>query len=211
MNEHRSDLIDSLVNELSSVPDRSRLWPPLLTWAGAFLILVLSSLTIASMTMPERSWAFHLINPAFLLALLPAVPSGIWAILLSLPGRRTKPWQLLTAFFLVLWAGYLLYDISLTPQAAGEIMRWHGSMCILDILVIGILPFIFLAIIVRNRFVLNREATAIALFLSSSLAASACAGILCRDHSSLHVFQEHFLPVTALLLIMILVQNRLKK
>lgn len=211
MIERRSDLIDSLVNELSCVPDRSRLWPPLLAWAGVITILVLSSLTIASMIMPERSWASHLINPAFLLALLPALPAGIWTILLSLPGRRTKPYQLLTVVFFFLWGAYLLYDISLTPQAAREILRWHGRMCILHIMLISILPFIFLAIIVLNRFVLNRKASAIALFLSSSLAASACVGILCRDHSSLHVFQGHFLPVTALLILVMLVRSGLKR
>ncbi len=212
MNRQRSEqLIDSLVNELSRVPNRSRLWPPLLLWAAGFAILVISSLAFASIITPQSGWSHHLLNPAFLLALLPAIPSGVWAITLSLPGRRTAPWQTLTILFFVLWGAYLLIDIWRQPHATEAMTHWQSSICILDILLIGILPFLFLFTIIRNRFVLNREASAIALFLSSSLAASACTGIICTDHSSAHVLQEHYLPVTALLFILLLVQSKLKR
>jgi hypothetical protein len=213
MNEKGPALIDFLVRDLSTTPDRSRLLPPLLMWAVILCILVLASLAIASIIMPEYTCSYHLFHPGFILALLPAVPSGIWAILLSLPGRRTKPYQRLTVLLFVLWGAYLIYDISAMPHELEkeEFLNYRGSLCFLDILLVGILPFLFLAMIIRNRFVLNRESAAIALFLSSSLIASACTGILCRDHGSLHVFQGHYLPVAVLLSVVFFVQSRLKR
>ena len=202
-------LIDSLVAKAQPVADRSSMVKPLFAWIAIIVGLVVVSFAAAELLMPEKEWDFYLWNPALLFALLPAIPAGIWVIALSLPGRRTKPYQIATILFFTLWGGYLLFDLIQTDTIVDAVMATQKNRCIFDILLIGALPLLFLLIIVRTRFVLNRETSMIAIFLSSSLAAAACTGILCKDHSSLHVFQEHYLPVTVLLMILILVRRHI--
>lgn len=198
-------LIENLVNDLKPVPDRSRLAGPVLMVAVLMGSLVAASLVVSGFGGSGRAWMANLLDPAFFLALLPAVPAALWALCLSLPGRRTGHWAALTGALFLGWGAYLVFDIWRNGEA---IAVWPSRFCILDIFLLAFAPLLALMQIVRRRYVLGTDAVALALFLASSLSGAACAGIVCSDHTSTHVLQEHFAPVL-LALVVIFVGRRL--
>lgn len=191
-------LIENLVNDLKPVPDRSRLAAPVLMVVVLMVSLVGASLAVSGFSGSGRAWMENILDPAFFLALLPAVPAVLWALCLSLPGRRTGHWAVLTGVFFLGWGAYLVFDIW---QSGEAIAVWPSRFCILDILLLAFAPLLALMQLVRRRFVLGTDTVALALFLASSLSGAACAGIVCSDHTSTHVLQEHFAPVLLALLV----------
>lgn len=195
-----SKLIDSLVKDLKPVPDRSRLLTPAAMVALLLTGLVLVSLVLAGVMGEAGSWSGRIRDPAFYLALLPALPAVLWALCLSLPGRRTGHWAAMTGVLFLVWGAYLVFDVWRSGGAASVV---PSRFCILDILVMAFAPLFVLLSIVRRRFLIGADAAVVALFLASSLAGAACAGIVCVDHSAIHVLQEHFMPVLVLLIVIV--------
>lgn len=191
-------LIENLVSDLKPLPDRSRLAGPVLMVMVLLSSLVGASLAVSGFGSSGRSWMANLVDPAFFLALLPAVPAVLWALCLSLPGRRTGHWAALTAALFLGWGAYLVLDIWRNGEA---MVVWPSRFCILDIFLLAFAPLLVLMQIIRRRFVLGADTAALALFLASSLSGAACAGIICSNHTSTHVLQEHFAPVLGALLV----------
>ncbi|MBW7858984.1 MAG: DUF1109 family protein [Leptonema sp. (in: Bacteria)] len=198
-------LISQLVSDLRPEPDRSKVVPVLFRWVSVFVLLVIGSMVISQILSPERRLIDLLIDPAFFMAVIPAVSSAVWAILLTLPGRKTTHWQVITFVMFLIWGSYLAYDI--INGTTAKLQQSMNGVCILDVVILAILPLTALFILLRKRFILNKEVAVIALALTASLTGAACAGIICNQHASLHILQEHFVPSAAILLVLIFFES----
>lgn len=198
-------LINQLVNDLRPEPDRSKVVPVFFRWVAVFVLLVLGSMAVSQLLSPERRLVDLLIDPSFFMAMIPAVTSAIWAILLTLPGRKTSHWQVGTFVMFLIWGGYLGYDI--LNGSGAKIQQSMNGVCILDVFILAILPLTVLFMLLRKRFILNKEMVVIALALTASLTGAACAGIICSEHASIHILQEHFVPSATILVILIFVET----
>lgn len=200
-----SKLISQLVSELRPEPDRSKVVPIVLRWMSALVLLLLGAMTISQLLTPKQKMVSLLIDPSFFLAVIPAISSAIWVVLLTLPGRKTTHWQVITLVTFLAWGGYLGYDI--IANSATQLKHVKNGICILDVLLLALIPLTVLFILIRKRFILNKEMAMIALALTASLTGAACAGIICNEHASLHILQEHFVPSAAILVVLIFVEG----
>lgn len=200
-----SKLINRLVSELRPEPDRSKVVPILLRWMSVLAVLLLCAMSISQLLTPKQKLVDLLLDPSFFLAIIPAISSAIWVVLLTLPGRKTTHWQVITLVTFLIWGGYLGYDI--IANSSTQLKHVKNGICILDVLLLAVIPLTVLFILIRKRFILNKEMAMIALALTASLTGAACAGIICNEHASLHILQEHFVPSAAILVVLIFVEG----
>lgn len=193
------NLIDQLVSEHKEIKSAPSVLSRYILW------VVVSALCLAagvSMLGIREDWASIFTSPLLLLQniiiLVGILLAGFIAVKLSIPGDMPKqqPRKFLISFAVV-WA-LILFFIGLINHAGFEQFFKFGFGCILDIIVIGIIPGVALLIFISQGVVLERR-------LAGVLGMSAAFGVgaygvqfTCHSDDAIHIFLWHFIPVIIL-------------
>lgn len=190
------DLISKLSAEIVPVRTIENFYRRFLKWLLSAFLCVSAGIALLGL---REDWQTIFNNPILLaqniLILLGVIFSAATALLLCVPGSEKKlATKLLISAPLLLWASLLVFG---NVQSA-QFQPGLGINCIIDICVLGLIPGIFLFVLVQRGAALMRGYVGfLALFASAGLGAWALQ-FTCHNDEPAHILLWHFLPVLLL-------------
>lgn len=204
------DLISKLSSEHKEVQVLSGFWNRYLKWVIVSLLCVLTGVSLVGV---REDWMSIFKNPLLfsqsILILIGALFSSALAVLLSVPSTQNNkilPYMMPVPF--LLWAVVLFFEMNSQPSFHPGV----GMGCAGDVFAFGVIPGIFLFVIVRQGATLRRRRSSFFAFTAAAALGALGTQFSCHQNDAAHLFVWHFLPILVIgVLGMLLARKLIKK
>lgn len=198
MPKPRSELIDTLVHDLRPARGPRRVESLVALWIVVSWTAVLTAMWLVGPFRP--GWLQQLAeSPHFLLEMAIGLASGglaiLAAVLLCVPGARTRSWLGWAVGGLLLWVG--VYVLAVFDPALEPSMNGKRPGCSIQVLLFGLPPLVLGLALLRRLAPLSRAATGALL----GAAAGAVPGLLMQlacVYVPVHILIHHLAPIVLL-------------
>lgn len=201
MNQTNEHFIDNLLGDLKPV----RVYGGAARYWGLYVVVSLLTVVIAAAWYGVRQPVGNFLgDPWFYgemaLVILGVAAAGYTSIEMAAPGRVTRGMYrsnlliVSSIFFLLLTRiGWIL----LSGHEA-HLEQENGLACVFGTVLFAIPPFLFLTVVMKLGYVVERKAATLMLLLSSLLLATIAVRFCCVTSAPLHLLVWHYLPLAVL-------------